>query len=153
MQISVIVNNRLHKTDIEPRVLLVDFLRDTLGYAGTKVGCETGRCGVCTVLMNGKATKSCLTLAVQADGSHVMTIEGVSDHGQLNSIQDAFREMHGVQCGFCTPGLIMSVTELLQRRPRPSEVDIRNWLDGHLCRCTGYHNIIQAVQYAAEQMH
>lgn len=152
MQISVTVNDQLHKTDIEPRLLLVDFLRDTLGYTGTKVGCETGGCGACVVLMNGKATKSCLTLAVQADGSHLMTIEGVSDHGQLNSIQNAFREMHGVQCGFCTPGLIMSVTELLQRRPRPSEGDIRNWLEGHLCRCTGYHNIVQAVQYAADHV-
>lgn len=152
MELSLTVNGQRHQVDVEPRVLLVDLLRESLGFTGTKVGCESGRCGVCTVLLNGKGTKSCLTLAVQAADAEITTIEGVSSQAGLNPIQDAFRETHGVQCGFCTPGMVMSVTELLQRTPHPSEVEIRSWLDGHLCRCTGYQNIVRAVQHAAEHL-
>ena len=152
MEICLTVNGHRHQVDVEARLLLVDLLREALGYTGTKVGCETGRCGVCTILMNGKATKSCLTLAVQAADTELTTIEGVSNQAGLNPIQDAFRETHGVQCGFCTPGMVMSVTELLRRMPHPSEAEIRTWLDGHLCRCTGYQNIVRAVQHAAEQL-
>lgn len=150
MHISLSVNGRLHSADVEPRLLLVDLLRDALGLTGTKVGCETGHCGVCTVLMSEMAVKSCLVLAVQADGSDLLTIEGLAEDGELNRLQNSFREMHGVQCGFCTPGVIMSLMELLRRKARPSETDIRDWLGGHLCRCTGYHNIVRAVQHATE---
>ena len=151
MHISLTVNGRSQPADVEPRRLLVDVLRDTLGLTGTKVGCETGRCGACTILMDGMAVKSCLVLAVQADGSTLTTIEGLARDGQLDPLQQAFQDVHGVQCGFCTPGLVMSLTELLRRNARPDESEIRDWLDGHLCRCTGYHNVVRAVQQVGEQ--
>jgi aerobic carbon-monoxide dehydrogenase small subunit len=151
MHISLTVNGRPQTAEVEPRRLLVDVLRETFGLTGTKVGCETGRCGACTILMDGVAVKSCLVLAMQADGSTLVTIEGLAQDGQLDPLQQAFQDMHGVQCGFCTPGLVMSLTELLRRNARPDEAKIRDWLDGHLCRCTGYHNVVRAVQHVVEQ--
>jgi len=133
-------------------VLLVDFLRETLGLTGTKIGCDTGQCGTCTVLLDGRSVKSCTMLAVQADGAEVTTIEGLSQEGQLHALQEGFWEMHGVQCGFCTPGMVMALTDLLRHNAHPSERAIRDWLEGNLCRCTGYHNIVRAVQYAAEKL-
>jgi len=133
-------------------VLLVDFLRETLGLTGTKIGCDTGQCGTCTVLLDGRSVKSCTMLAVQADGAEVTTIEGLSQDGQLHALQEGFWEMHGVQCGFCTPGMVMALTDLLRHNAHPSERAIRDWLEGNLCRCTGYHNIVRAVQYAAEKL-
>jgi len=133
-------------------VLLVDFLRETLGLTGTKIGCDTGQCGTCTVWLDGRSVKSCTMLAVQADGAEVTTIEGLSQEGQLHALQEGFWEMHGVQCGFCTPGMVMALTDLLRHNAHPSERAIRDWLEGNLCRCTGYHNIVRAVQYAAEKL-
>jgi len=133
-------------------VLLVDFLRETLGLTGTKIGCDTGQCGTCTVWLDGRSVKSCTMLAVQADGAEVTTIEGLSQDGQLHALQEGFWEMHGVQCGFCTPGMVMALTDLLRHNAHPSERAIRDWLEGNLCRCTGYHNIVRAVQYAAEKL-
>ena len=151
MQISITVNGKSYSADIEPRMLLVDFLRDTLGLTGTKIGCDTGQCGACTILLNGASLKSCTALAVQADGGEVTTIEGAAQNGQLNTLQEGFWERHGVQCGFCTPGMIMSITDLLQHNPTPDEAEIRSWLEGNLCRCTGYQNVVRAVQYAIEK--
>lgn len=133
-------------------MLLVDFLRETLGLTGTKIGCDTGQCGTCTVWLDGRSVKSCTMLAVQADGAEVTTIEGLSQDGQLHALQEGFWEMHGVQCGFCTPGMVMALTDLLRHNAHPSERAIRDWLEGNLCRCTGYHNIVRAVQYAAEKL-
>jgi len=133
-------------------VLLVDFLRETLGLTGTKIGCDTGQCGTCTVWLDGRSVKSCTMLAVQADGAEVTTIEGLSQDGQLHALQEGFWEMHGVQCGFCTPGMVMALTDLLRHNAHPSERAIRDWLEGNLCRCTAYHNIVRAVQYAAEKL-
>lgn len=152
MQVSIKVNGKSCDADIEPRLLLVDFLRDNLDLTGTKVGCDTNQCGTCNVLLNGVSVKSCTVLAVQADGSDLVTIEGVAQNGQLHLLQEAFWEKHGLQCGFCTPGMIMSLIDLLQRNSNPSEADIRNSLEGNLCRCTGYHNVIRAVQHAAEKI-
>jgi carbon-monoxide dehydrogenase small subunit len=148
MQVSLTVNNQTHTVDVEPRLLLVDLLRDHLGLTGTKVGCDTGQCGACVVLMDGVSVKSCALLAVQADGSAITTIEGVSELGHLNALQAGFQAMHAVQCGFCTPGMIMSLSDLLARTPDPSEAEIRAWLAGNLCRCTGYENVIRAVEAA-----
>jgi aerobic carbon-monoxide dehydrogenase small subunit len=151
-EITVSVNGRAYTRDVEPRTLLVHFLRDTLGMTGTHVGCDTSQCGACTVLLDGRGVKSCTLLAVQADGASVTTIEGMETNAILHPLQAAFRETHGLQCGFCTPGMIMSSADLLSRNPNPSESEIRHALEGNLCRCTGYHNIVKAVQHAAHTM-
>ncbi len=152
-EISVTVNGSLHTSEVEPRLLLVEYIRDTLNLTGTHVGCDTSGCGACTVILNGSAVKSCTVLAVQADGDEVTTVEGLaSTDGELHPLQEGFWEMHGLQCGFCTPGMIMSSYDLLQKNPSPSEAEIRNGLTGNFCRCTGYHNIVKAVQYAADKM-
>lgn len=152
MQITVKVNGVSHTHDVEPRMLLVHYLRDVLNLTGTHIGCDTSQCGACTILMNGKAVKSCTVFAVQADGAEITTIEGLARDGQLHPVQEGFWEMHGLQCGYCTPGMIMTVVDLLQRIPNPTEEQIRHYLEGNLCRCTGYQNIVRAVQYAAEKM-
>jgi carbon-monoxide dehydrogenase small subunit len=150
--VKIEVNGKAYEHDVEPRMLLVHFLRDELGLTGTKIGCETSLCGSCTVMMDGEAVKSCTQFAVQVDGSSVTTIEGLAQNGQLHPLQEAFWEKHGLQCGYCTPGMIMSAYDLLEDNPHPSEAEIREGLEGNLCRCTGYHNIVRAVQYAAERM-
>ena len=149
--ITVTVNGQLHAGDVEPRQLLVHFLRDTLGLTGTHVGCDTSNCGACTVHLNGDAVKSCTVLAVQADGTKVTTIEGLAKGDELHPLQEAFWEQHGLQCGYCTPGMIMSAADLLSRNPNPTEEEIRSGLEGNLCRCTGYHNIVKAVLSAAKE--
>jgi len=146
--VSISVNGRSHQRDIEPRLLLVHFLRDA-GLTGTKVGCDTSQCGACTVLMDGVAVKSCTTLAIQADGTSVTTIEGLDENGQLTPIQEAFWAKHGLQCGFCTPGMVFAAHEILRKNPNPSTDEIRHGLEGNMCRCTGYQNIVRAVQAAA----
>ena len=151
-EISVTVNGTQHTSDVEPRQLLVEYLRDTLNLTGTHVGCDTSGCGACTVILNGSAVKSCTIFAVQADGGEVTTVEGLASNGELHPVQEGFWEMHGLQCGFCTPGMIMSSVDLLAKNPNPSEEEIRHGLAGNFCRCTGYHNIVRAVQYAAEKM-
>ncbi|ODT03222.1 MAG: carbon monoxide dehydrogenase [Gemmatimonadetes bacterium SCN 70-22] len=151
-EINVSVNGRAYTRDVEPRTLLVHFLRDVLGLTGTHVGCDTSQCGACTVLLDGRGVKSCTVLAVQADGAQVTTIEGIGTNGELHPLQAAFREAHGLQCGFCTPGMIMSSLDLLTHNPAPTEDEIRHALEGNLCRCTGYQNIVKAVQLAANTM-
>lgn len=151
-QITLTVNGRQCQLDVEPRRLLVHCLRLDLGLTGTHIGCETAQCGACTVLLNGEAVKSCNLLAVQADGDTVVTIEGLAKDSQLHPIQEAFREKHAVQCGFCTPGMIMRACELLQKSPQPLEDEIRLALYGNLCRCTGYQHIVEAIQHAGELM-
>ena len=151
-EISVTVNGAQHTSDVEPRLLLVEYLRDVLNLTGTHVGCDTSNCGACTVILNGSAVKSCTLFAVQADGGEVTTVEGLASNGDLHPLQEGFWEMHGLQCGFCTPGMIMSSYDLLQKNPSPSEDEIRHGLAGNFCRCTGYHNIVKAVQYAADKM-
>ena len=151
-QITVTVNGTTEHHDVEPRVLLVHFLRERLSLTGTHVGCDTSQCGACTVLLDGASVKSCTVLAVQADGASITTIEGIAKDGQYHPLQTAFWEQHGLQCGFCTPGMIMSSIDLLRRNPSPSEAEIRAGLEGNICRCTGYHNIVNAVAAAAEQM-
>lgn len=151
-EITVTVNGKTYTRDIEPRLLLVHFIRDVLGLTGTNIGCETSVCGACTILMDGQAVKSCTQLAVQADGSSLTTIEGLASNGDLHPVQEGFWEKHGLQCGYCTPGMIMASVDLLQSNPNPTEDEIRHGLEGNLCRCTGYHNIVKAVQYAAEKM-
>ena len=147
--ITIQVNGVAQSREVEPRVLLVHFLRDVLGLTGTHVGCDTSQCGACTVLLDGKAVKSCSLFAVQAEGRSVTTIEGLAQEGKLHPMQQAFWDQHGLQCGFCTPGMILSACELLARNPRPSEAEIRAGLEGNVCRCTGYTNIVKAVQQAA----
>ncbi len=149
IRVSVTVNGQQRSADVEPRLLLVHFLRDTLGLTGTHVGCDTTQCGCCVVLMNGEPVKSCTVLAVQADGSDVVTIEGLGKPGQLHPIQQAFIDCHGLQCGFCTPGMMMAAAALLARCPQPTDEQIEHALDGNLCRCTGYTNIVEAVRAAA----
>jgi carbon-monoxide dehydrogenase small subunit len=149
VNITVQVNGVSEARPVEPRVLLVHFLRDTLGLTGTHVGCDTSQCGACTVLLDGAAVKSCSLFAVQADGRKVTTIEGLGSDGKLHAMQQAFWDQHGLQCGFCTPGMIVSACHLLERNPNPSEAEIRAGLEGNLCRCTGYANIVKAVQQAA----
>jgi carbon-monoxide dehydrogenase small subunit len=146
------VNGAAHQDEVEPRLLRVHSLRETLGLTGTHVGCDTSQCGACTVLLDGKSVKSCTMLAVQADGSEVTTIEGVASGGALHPMQEAFHQEHGLQCGFCTPGMVMAAIDLLQRTPSPSDEQIRTGLEGNLCRCTGYQNIVKAVKAAAEKM-
>jgi len=150
--VAMTINGVKHSHDVESRLLLVHYIRELAGLTGTHVGCDTSQCGACTVHLNGQAVKSCTLFAVQADGAQLKTIEGMATNGNLHPIQDAFWEKHGLQCGFCTPGMIMSAAQLLERNPRPSEQEIRHALDGNLCRCTGYHNIVKAIQYAAEKM-
>jgi carbon-monoxide dehydrogenase small subunit len=148
-RIRLEVNGKTYERDVEPRLLLVHFLRQELELTGTNVGCETSLCGACTVLVDGQAVKSCTQLAVQADGASITTIEGLAPDGALHPLQQAFHEEHGLQCGYCTPGMIMTAVDLLQQNPEPSEAEIRQGLKGNLCRCTGYHNIVRAVQRAA----
>jgi carbon-monoxide dehydrogenase small subunit len=152
VSVSVTVNGRQHSATVEPRLLLVHFLRDTLGLTGTHIGCDTSNCGACTCHLDGEAVKSCTVLAVQADGSEVTTIEGMGQEGSLHALQEAFWTHHGLQCGYCTPGMIMAAADLLERNPAPSEHDVREALAGNLCRCTGYHNIVKAVLGAADEM-
>ena len=150
--ISVTVNGRTYKNDVEPRTLLVHYLREHLNLTGTHIGCDTSQCGACVVQMNGMSVKSCTVLAMQADGAEITTIEGLAKDSQLHPIQEGFWEKHGLQCGYCTPGMIMSAYDLLQNNPNPSEEEIRHGLEGNLCRCTGYQNIVKAIQYAAAKM-
>lgn len=152
IRVTMTVNGHEVSDNIEPRLLLVDFLRENLRLTGTHVGCDTTQCGACTVHVNGEAVKSCTFLAAQAEGAAVTSIEGVADGDKLHPLQHAFHVEHGLQCGFCTPGMVMSALDLLQRNPDPSEADIRHHLAGNLCRCTGYHNIVRAVQRAAKAM-
>jgi aerobic carbon-monoxide dehydrogenase small subunit len=151
-QIRVKVNGRDHEAEIEPRLLLVHFIREVLTLTGTHVGCDTTNCGACTVLLDGRPVKSCTLFAVQANGREIRTIEGVASNGKLHPLQEGFKEEHGLQCGFCTPGMIMTACALLEKNPHPSEQEIRWGISGNLCRCTGYQNIVKAVQYAANKM-
>jgi len=150
--VNLTVNGEQHTDEVEPRLLLVHYLRDVLSLTGTHVGCETSLCGACTVILNGQAVKSCTVLAVQADGGEVLTVEGLEKDGKLHPLQEGFWEEHGLQCGYCTPGMIMASYQLLQRNPNPTDEQIRHGLEGNLCRCTGYQHIVKAVQYAAEKM-
>lgn len=150
MEITLSVNDETVRRDVEDRTLLVFFLREVLGLTGTKIGCDTTSCGACTVLMNGQSVKSCTVLAAQADGTEITTIEGLADGDQLHPVQEAFRENHGLQCGYCTPGMVLASVSLLDELDEITEESIRNGLEGNLCRCTGYHNIVKAVLAAAE---
>lgn len=150
--ISVTVNGNKHEADVDSRMLLVHFIRETLGLTGTHIGCDTSDCGACTVILDGKAVKSCTVLAVQADGKALLTVEGLAKDGRLHPVQEGFLEKHGLQCGFCTPGMLMASYWLLQRKPNPTEEEIREVISGNLCRCTGYVKIVEAVQYAAQKM-
>jgi carbon-monoxide dehydrogenase small subunit len=152
LEISVVVNGEHYKRQVDPRTLLVDFLRDGLGLTGTHIGCDTGHCGACTVMLNGVTVKSCMLLAAQADHSEVGTIEGVSGKGKLHPIQEAFLDYQALQCGYCTPGMILSSLFLLQRNPNPTEEEIKRGIEGNLCRCTGYLNIVKAVKAASAKM-
>ena len=149
MKIALTVNRARHEHEVEPRLLLVQYLREVLGLTGTHVGCETGLCGACTVMLDGAAVKSCMVLAVQADGSSVQTIEGLERDGKLDPVQQGFWERHALQCGYCTPGMIIAARALLDRNPKATEEEIRHGLEGNLCRCTGYQHIVEAVQQAA----
>lgn len=151
-QIRLTINGAVRTGQVEPRKLLVDFLREDLGLTGTHVGCEHGICGACTILVNGEAARSCLMLAVQADGAELLTVEGLAREGRLHPLQEAFWEHHGLQCGFCTPGMLIAAYDLLQTNPTPTEEEIRAGLSAVLCRCTGYHGIVRAVQAAAERL-
>jgi carbon-monoxide dehydrogenase small subunit len=150
-QVKVTVNGKTYQNDVEPRLLLVHYLRDVLGLTGTHIGCDTSQCGACTVSIDGEAVKSCTVFAVQVSGSNITTVEGLAKNGQLHPVQEGFWEEHGLQCGFCTPGMLMTAVQLLERNPDPSEAEIRHALEGNLCRCTGYHNIVKAIQYAAKK--
>jgi carbon-monoxide dehydrogenase small subunit len=151
-QITITVNGVAHYQEVEPRLLLVHFIRENLSLTGTHIGCDTSNCGACTVLLNGKSVKSCTVLTVQANGKEVRTIEGMASDGQLHPLQEGFREMHGLQCGFCTPGMIMRAAELLEQNANPSDEEIRWGIAGNLCRCTGYNNIVKAIQYAGAKL-
>jgi aerobic carbon-monoxide dehydrogenase small subunit len=150
--VSVIVNGVAREAEVEPRTLLVYFLRETLGLTGTNVGCDTSSCGSCTVLLDGESVKSCTVLAVQAEGREITTIEGMASNGQMHPIQEAFHRNHGLQCGYCTPGMIMAAASYLRETPNPTEEQVRRSLEGNLCRCTGYHNIVKSILDAAGQM-
>jgi len=150
--ISLTVNGTRRTADVEPRLLLVHYLRDMLGLTGTNVGCDTSQCGACTVIIDGQAVKSCTVLAVQTDGANVKTIEGLATNGKLHPVQQAFWDKHGLQCGFCTPGMIMTAYDLIKRNPNPSEAEVRHGIEGTMCRCTGYQNIVAAVREAATRM-
>ncbi|MGZ4125226.1 MAG: (2Fe-2S)-binding protein [Actinomycetota bacterium] len=149
MHVQVTVNGELRSADVEPRTLLVYFLRESLGLAGTNVGCDTSSCGACTVLLDGESVKSCTLLAAQADGREMTTIEGMASDGRLHPIQEAFHRNHGLQCGYCTPGMVMAAASYLKENPHPTEADVREALEGNLCRCTGYHNIVKSILDAA----
>ena len=149
--ITINVNGVDHAGEVEPRLLLVHYLRDVLALTGTHVGCETSICGACTILLDGQAVKSCTMFAVQADGSNITTIEGLAANGNLHPVQEGFWECHGLQCGYCTPGMIMTSTQIIERNPNPSRDEIRHGLEGNLCRCTGYQHIVEAIEYAAEK--
>jgi carbon-monoxide dehydrogenase small subunit len=150
VQVRMTVNGVARQDDVEPRMLFVHYLRDVLQLTGTNIGCDTSSCGACTVLINGESVKSCTVLAVQADRSDVVTIEGLAQNGQLHPMQEAFRDNHGLQCGYCTPGMVLAAVSLLREVPDPSETDVRQGLEGNLCRCTGYHNIVKSVLAAAK---
>ncbi len=152
MLVSMTVNGKQYERDVEPRRLLVHFLREDLELTGTNVGCDTSQCGACTILMNGMAVKSCTVLAVQANGAEVTTIEGLANDGQLHPLQQAFWDHHGLQCGFCTPGMLMAANDFLKHHPEPTEEQIRHGIEGNLCRCTGYQNIVRAIEAAADVM-
>jgi carbon-monoxide dehydrogenase small subunit len=149
LKVAITVNGVVREAEVEPRTLLVDLIRDGFGLTGTKIACDTSQCGSCTVHLDGKAVKSCTVLAVQANGAEVATIEGLADDGDLHAMQEAFHEQHGLQCGFCTPGMVMAAVALLEQSPDPSDEEIRHGLEGNLCRCTGYHNIVRSVLAAA----
>ena len=151
-KVSVTVNGQHREDEVEPRLLLVHYLRDVAGLTGTHVGCDTSQCGACTVLMDGKAVKSCTVLTVQADGTKITTIEGLATDGKLHPLQEAFRAKHGLQCGFCTPGMVLTAANLIAKNPKPTDADIRHGLEGNLCRCTGYQHIVDSVKYAADRM-
>ena len=150
--VSMTVNGKAVSGEVEGRTLLVQFLRENLSLTGTHVGCDTSQCGACVIHVNGESVKSCTMLALQAEGAEITTIEGLAKNGELHPMQAAFREHHGLQCGFCTPGMVMSAVDLLQKNKNPSETEIRDWLEGNICRCTGYHNIVKAIQSAAATM-
>jgi carbon-monoxide dehydrogenase small subunit len=152
VKVSITVNGKKATHDVEPRLLLVHYLRETLGLTGTHIGCDTSSCGACTVMLNGLAVKSCSVLAVQADGGAVKTVEGLATNGQLHPIQEGFWEEHGLQCGFCTPGMMMTALQIIERHPKPTDEQIRHGLEGNLCRCTGYQHIVNAIQHAARKM-
>ena len=152
MQIKLSINGEKHEADVEPRLLLVHLIREVLKLTGTHIGCDTTHCGACTVLLDGRAVKSCTMFAVQARGREIMTVEGLEQDGKLHPLQEGFIAEHGLQCGYCTPGMILAAYQLLQRTPNPTEAEIRHSLEGNLCRCTGYHNIVKAIQYAAQKM-
>jgi carbon-monoxide dehydrogenase small subunit len=150
--VKITINGRASEALVEPRTLLVHFIRESAGLTGTHVGCDTSNCGACTVILNGKTVKSCTMFAVQANGAEITTVEGLMKDGQLHPLQEGFKQEHGLQCGFCTPGMLMSSLALLQKNPKPTEADIRWGISGNLCRCTGYQNIVKAVQYAAQKL-
>ena len=150
MKVSLTVNGERQEHEIEPRLLLVHYIRDVVGLTGTNIGCDTSSCGACTLLVDGESVKSCTMLAAQADGAEIMTIEGLAPgDGEMHPMQEAFREKHALQCGYCTPGMVMAAVSLLKEHPNPTEAEVREGLEGNLCRCTGYHNIVQAVLHAA----
>ena len=149
--ISMEVNGKTYTNEVEPRLLLVHYLRDVLGLTGTHVGCETSLCGACTILLNGQAVKSCTVFAIQANGAEITTIEGLAANGNLHPVQEGFWECHGLQCGYCTTGMIMASAQIIERNPNPTQDEIRHGLDGNLCRCTGYQHIVEAVEYAAKK--
>jgi carbon-monoxide dehydrogenase small subunit len=149
--VKIKVNGVSYEHEVEPRLLLVHYLREVVGLTGTHIGCETSICGACTIILNGAAVKSCTMFAVQADGGEIVTVEGLAKDGQLHPVQEGFWERHGLQCGYCTPGMIMTGYQLLQRNPKPTEADIRHAIEGNLCRCTGYQHIVEAIQYAASK--
>jgi carbon-monoxide dehydrogenase small subunit len=152
INVTVKVNGQQRSGDVEPRLLLVHFIRDVLGLTGTHVGCDTSQCGACTIILDGKAVKSCTLLAVQAQGAEITTIEGLAKNGELHPLQEGFWEEHGLQCGYCTPGMIMTAVDLLEHNPAPTDEEIRKGIEGNLCRCTGYQNIVKAIKYAANKM-
>ena len=152
LPVKMTINGTSTSHEVEPRLLLVHYIRETVGLTGTHVGCDTSQCGACTIIMNGQAVKSCNLFAVQATGANIMTIEGLAKDGELHPIQQGFWEKHGLQCGFCTPGMILAALQLIERYPKPSEEVIRHQLEGNLCRCTGYHNIVKAIEWAADKM-
>lgn len=152
MQVSITVNGTTYSNDIEPRMGLAQYLREVLHLTGTHIGCDTSGCGACTVTMDGMAVKSCTILAVQADGSEITTIEGMAQNSEMHPIQAAFKEHHGLQCGFCTPGMVMTAVDILKNNPNPTESEIRHGLEGNFCRCTGYHNIVKSIQHAAKEL-
>ena len=152
MEITMNVNGKTFTRDVEPMASLTNFLREDLELTGTHIGCDTTSCGACTVTMDGNAVKSCTVLAVQADGSDITTIEGMAQNGEMHPIQESFRENHGLQCGFCTPGMVMTAVDILKNNPNPTEKEIRHGLEGNFCRCTGYHNIVKSIQHAAEAL-